>query len=558
MSVLGKLWKIKNNKSDLPTLEKLLENRNILSRKDKIDFLRADFDAENHSPFLFRDMNKAVARIQTAIKNGEKIIVFGDYDVDGISGTAIVVHVIHSLGGTISYRLPHRVNDGYGLNKSFISEFKNLGLGLLITVDCGVSCAEEVALAQEYGIDVIVTDHHAIPEQMPDRAYAILHPLHRQENYPFRFLTGAGVALKLGQALLEKSDRGDHAVEHDLIVKFASLGTVADMGPLYGENRSIVKKGLALLRDSEWKGLKYLKKHSGIDEGEEVTSTSVGYRLAPRINAAGRISTPYLALQLLLKNDESAEKLAEKLDDLNRKRQVMTSKALDIAEQILDNQLQNELLLVAHSDQWHSGILGLLAGRLAEKYYRPTIIMEDRGTELVGSARSPESFSLIQALTEQKRILSHFGGHRQAAGFSLPKEHLAEFIKNIQNYAKNTIDKSSLQPHINIDCELNFSELDEDFYSEIKDLEPFGMENEEPVFLLSGVSPLTPKLVGNNQNHLKFTAGKNGKTINAIGFNLGKFYDRLIKKESIDIVCSLGVNRYLDRADLQIKVLDFN
>lgn len=558
MSVLGKLWKIKNTKKDLPTLELLLENRNILTRKEKIDFLKADFDTENHSPFLFRDMNKAVNRIYEAIKTGEKIIVFGDYDVDGISATAIVVHVIKRLGGTVSYRLPHRVNDGYGLNKTFIEEFKDIGLNLLITVDCGISCANEVELAKGYGIDVIISDHHAIPERFPDQAYAILHPLQRIENYPFRYLTGAGVALKLGQALLERSDLENIAEENDLILKFASLGTVADLGPLYGENRTIVKKGLTLLSNSEWKGLKYLKKYSGIEDGHEVTSSTIGYRLAPRINAAGRIGTPYVALQLLLKNDEDAEKLAEKLDQLNRKRQVMTAKALELAEQVLDVQIQEELMLVAHSDQWHTGILGLLAGRLAEKYFRPTIIMEDRGHELVGSARSPETFSMIQALTEQKKLLSHFGGHQQAAGFSIKKEYLAEFIKNIQNYAKNTIDKNTLKPHLNIDCEISFSEIDEDFYTEIKELEPFGMENDEPIFLLRNVTPLSPKLVGNNQNHIKFTASRDGRSLNAIGFNLGGYFDRLIKKRTIDIVCSLGVNRYLDREDLQIKVIDYN
>lgn len=557
MSVLGKLWKIKNSKQQVQTLEKLLENRNILSKKEKISFLRADFESENHSPFLFRDMNKAVNRIYEAIKKGEKIIVFGDYDVDGISGTAIVVHVIKALGGTVSYRLPHRVNDGYGLNKTFVEEFKEIELGVLITVDCGISCANEVSLARDYGIDTIVTDHHSIPEKMPDAAYAILHPLHKNENYPFKHLTGAGVALKLGQALLEKSELENREFHGELIVKFASLGTVADLGPLYGENRTIVKRGLDLLGSSDWKGLMYLKKYSGIETGHEVTSTSIGYRLAPRINAAGRIGTPYVALQLLLKNDEEAETLAEKLDQLNRKRQVMTAKALEIAEQVLDSQLQEELMLVAHSDQWHTGILGLLAGRLAEKYYRPTIIMEDRGDELVGSARSPENFSMIQALTEQKRLLSHFGGHKQAAGFSIKRENLEEFIKNIQNYAKNTIDKSTLKPHLNIDCELDFDEVDEDLYADIKDLEPFGMENDEPVFLIKGVMPTSPKLVGTNQNHVKFSAQQNGKTINAIGFNLGKFYDQLIKKDSIDIVCSLGVNRYLDKEDLQLKIIDF-
>ncbi|MBU2524409.1 DHH family phosphoesterase, partial [Patescibacteria group bacterium] len=340
-------------------------------------------------------------------------------------------------------------------------------------------------------------------------------------------------------------------------IAFATLGTVADLGALQGENRSLVKKGLKLLQKSEWKGLKYLKQYSGISDEDEMTSHCIGYRLAPRINAAGRIDSPYLALKLLLSNDDEAEQLAEKLDQLNSERQVMTAKALEKAERLLDSQLQNEVLLVIVSDEWHAGILGLLAGRLSEKYYRPAIVIEEREDELIGSARSIESFNIIQAIGEESGLLSHFGGHHQAAGFTLKKEHKDEFISNIQNYARNTINWSTLKPTLHIDCKVNFSEVDRDFYEEIKELEPYGTENDEPVFLIEGLTVKYPKKVGAEQNHLKFSACANGRYLNAIGFNLGKHFDDLLNKETIDVVCSVGINKWNGNETLQLKVLDF-
>ncbi|MBU2524858.1 DHH family phosphoesterase, partial [Patescibacteria group bacterium] len=264
MSVSDKVWKIKNTDNNVLTLEKLLKNRNIVTPEQKIEFLRSEFEKLNNSPFLFKDMKKTIGRIHKAIENEERIIIFGDYDVDGISSTAILVHVLNRLGAKVSYRLPHRVKDGYGLSESFIKEFIENDIKLLITVDCGITCLKEVTMAKENGIDVVITDHHTIPAEMPDDAYSILHPLQKTSGYPFPYLTGAGVALKLGQALLIESDLEDSGPDSDLIIAFATLGTVADLGALQGENRSLVKKGLKLLQKSEWKGLKYLKQYSGI------------------------------------------------------------------------------------------------------------------------------------------------------------------------------------------------------------------------------------------------------------------------------------------------------
>ncbi|MBD3328564.1 single-stranded-DNA-specific exonuclease RecJ, partial [Candidatus Peregrinibacteria bacterium] len=464
MSLLGKIWKIKNQDPKLSISEKILANRGLISPEEIDKFFKLSYKKGMHNPFLMKGMESAVNRIKKAIQNEERMMIFGDYDVDGISGTAILYHSLKLRGAKVSYRLPHRVEHGYGLNNDFIDEFEKLDVKLLVTVDCGISCKEQIKYAKEKNIDVIITDHHTIPEEFPDDAYAILHPNQPGCDYPFKGLTGAGVAYKLATALIK--DHFDTKLReqyvHDLL-DLASLGTVADLGPLVGENRIIVKYGLDALQNTRWQGLNYLKNLAGIEPTDKLDINTIGFRLGPRINAAGRIDDPYYALQLLLQDtdDEKAKTLAEHLDNLNTKRQKMVLDALEQLEERLQTREKKNQIIVAWDKDWHVGILGLLAAKCVEKYNVPAIIMQDFGDYLVGSSRGPEWFNLVEALTKHSDLLENFGGHIQAAGFTIPKSRVEQFNAKMKAYAHAIIENTDWRPTLEIDAEIKEEEIEE-------------------------------------------------------------------------------------------------
>ncbi|NIA02031.1 MAG: single-stranded-DNA-specific exonuclease RecJ [Nitrospirae bacterium] len=542
MSVLGKKWIIKNSDESKNTFDKILENRGLL-----------DDDKEEktlHDPFLFKDMNRVIARIKEAIDKKERVVVFGDYDVDGITGTAILVHVLKKLGANVSYRLPHRVDDGYGLSEKFIDELTGLDVKLLITTDCGISCEKEIAKAAKQGMETIVTDHHTIPEKgVPSKAIGILHPKDPKSQYPFKGLTGAGVALKLAQALMPAEE------SFSPLIDLAALGTVADLGSLKGENWYIVKKGLENLMNTKWVGLKKIMELADI---KEMSSSSIGYRIAPRINAAGRIGNPYLALSLLLQEEvsEKVNKLGDELEALNTKRKEMTFEAQNQAELLID---KNNLpyIIMVESPDWHVGIIGLIAGRMAEKYMRPSIIMQDFGDTLVASARSRDSFDIIEAITKHKDLLISFGGHAQAAGFNLKKANLQKFKRAIEKEAKAKLKNKNLKPTLEIDCRIDSKEISMNFIKELNKLSPFGIGNTQPVFILSGIEPQFIQQVGKEKQHLKFSTRINDKEISTIAFRMGEFADEMRRHRKIDVVFHLEKNVWRYKEQLQLQMLDF-
>ncbi len=506
-----------------------------------------------------KGMDKAVERIIKAIKKDERVMIFGDYDVDGISGTAILVHALKLLGGKVSYRLPHRVNDGYGLSSTFIEEFEKLEVKLLITVDCGISCKDQIDLASQRGIDVIITDHHMIPECIPDKAYAILHPGQPGCAYPFKGLTGAGVAYKLACALItDQCNSEDRENYIYALLDLASLGTVADLGPLIDENRIIVKYGLQALQDTKWQGLEYLKEQAGLEPQAKIDINTIGFCIGPRINAAGRIDNPYYALQLLLydKRDEKAKIIAEHLENLNRRRQKMVADALEqLEERVKDDQDANSLIM-AWDENWHVGILGLLAAKCVEKHNAPTVIMQDFGDELVGSSRGPEWFDLVEALTAHQHLLKTFGGHTQAAGFTVSKEHLDEFSKCMHEYARDKLEHTDWKPTIEIDCELTDEDIEEGFVNFLEQMEPFGMGNKQPLFLIRNVSIDDVRKVGKEQNHLHFKVQTPTKRLSVIGFKLGEHEPYLRDHRTIDLVCYLERNEWKGISKLQLRAVD--
>ncbi len=543
MSILGKKWIIKNTSSHLSTLEKILENREVTLHEE----------LTLHDPYLFKDMEKAVARIDQALDNQERIIIFGDYDVDGITAAAILVHTLKKLNANISYRLPNRLKDGYGLSEKFIDEFIEKEVKLIITVDCGISCYDAIKKAKENGIDAIITDHHTIPKNIPEHAVAIIHPK-LDNNYPYPELTGAGVSLKLAQALLK-----DEQELFTSLIDLASLGTVADLGPLTGENRFIVKKGLEVLAQTKWVGLKKIMNIALVKESDELDTNTIGFRIAPRINAAGRIGDPYIALSLLLEESENdkVNLLGSRLENLNIERQQMTESALNEAIESLQMDHNDPPILIAEHPDWHVGILGLIASKLAEKYGRPAIIMQDFGDMLVASGRSPGYFNITEALEFCKEYLVSYGGHAQAAGFNLKKENLINFRAKLYQYALQKMQNIDTKPVLEIDCELSENEMHLDFLTEIEQLKPFGIANKTPTFLIHKVEPLFIDQVGKAKEHLKFSIKSENKNIDVIAFQMGQYAEEIRDHRQIDLVFHLDRNKWNDRENLQIRALDF-
>jgi single-stranded-DNA-specific exonuclease len=560
MSVLGKKWKINNNDPDLSVKDKILKIKGLTDPDDLASFLKPDFKKDFNDPYLLKGMDRAVKRVYEAVQNHERIIVYGDYDVDGISAAAIMVITLQHLGASVSYRLPHRLEDGYGLSDKFIDEFKEIGVGLLITVDCGISNADEIKRAKEKGIDVIITDHHKIPRNYPDSAYEVLHPLRKDSSYPYKWLTGAGVAFKFAHALLEKDghEQEDNSLIFSLL-DLASLGTVADCGPITGENRLIVKKGLEMLPRTKWEGLKFLQEMARVDLTQPLNTFTIGFQIAPRINAAGRIDSPYYALQLLIqgKKTQTAKRLAEKLEELNLKRQKMMRDAFAEAEERV-KKTENEKIYIEYDKNWHVGIIGLVAGKISDKYMRPAIVMQDFGDYLVASARSPKFFDVIEAITGMSQYLDNFGGHAQAAGFSIKKENLKPFVKEMRKYTESVLSTCDLKPTLDIDCEINPDELTWETLEFLESLEPYGVANEKPVFLIKNAQVDSVRNIGKKANHISFKVSKDGKSLRSIGFNMGKFVDYARTHRSLDVVFQLQRNKWKGKNSIEMKLVDFS
>lgn len=548
MSILGKKWLIKNSDKVLSHIDKLRQNRGLFNIEEEKVF---------HDPFLFTDMRKAVDRINKAILENERIIVFGDYDVDGITGTAILIHILKRLEANVSYRIPNRSDDGYGLSEKFIDEFIEKDVKLIISVDCGISCFNEIKKAKENGIDTIITDHHTVPKKIPT-ALSIIHP--RIDNkYPFDGLTGSGVAFKLAHGLIKEHFPEQEEELLDTLTDLASLGTVADLGPLKGENRLIVKKGLKSLQNTNWVGLKEIMNIALVKNDDKVDTITIGFRIAPRINAAGRIGDPYTALQLLLQEEQNpkVQALGRKLEELNNERQEMTKTSLDQVRAHFQNFSELPKIFIAESPDWHVGILGLVAGRLVEKHGRPAIIMQDFGDMLVASVRSPEYFNVIEALTACSEHLTGFGGHAQAAGFNIEKSKLPAFKRDINKFVESKLKNTDQKPVLEIDCHLKKNEISFDFLEEIEKLEPFGAANSQPTFLLSELEPLYISQVGKEGNHLKFSISVGGGDLKVIAFNMGEYADDLRRHRKVDLVFTLERNRWKSKDYLQLRALDF-
>ena len=506
-----------------------------------------------HNPFLFNDMETACCRIIRAINEKEKITVYGDYDVDGITSVSVLTDFLASCGAVCDYYIPDRFSEGYGLNILAVNRLARNGTKLLITVDCGISSIGEVEFAKTQKLDVIITDHHSCKEEIP-KAAAVINPKRKDSTYPFSELAGVGVAFKLVLALAKKLGMS----AKDVFMKYSDLvavGTVADVVSLLGENRIIVDRGIKAIETAQNLGIKALLEVSGCAE-KEITASLIAFSLSPRINAAGRMENASLAVQLFkAKSYPEALELARRLDELNRLRQQTEHKIFEEASALADLQ-ENPLVYVLTAKDWHNGVIGIVASKLCEKLGKPCILLSLEKGKYKGSGRSIEGFNLFDALSECEELLTAFGGHALAAGLTISEENIPEFTKRINAYAKKHITSDMLIPKLMIDCAISPSHITLEWANALKKLEPFGSGNEIPVFSMEGVKILSANAIGADGKHLALRIEKDGVTANAVWFGMGAVKNELSAFSTANIAFTLNINTYNGSQSVQLIIKD--
>ena len=539
-----------------PLLAQLLVNRGLTTVEQADRFINGG--GADSAPFTMRGMNQAVSRIRRAIRTKEKIVVYGDFDVDGITATAVLTETLQALGAVVQPYIPNRFSEGYGLNNAALSTLADEGTNLIVTVDCGIRSPAEVVHAHRVGMDIIVTDHHSVGPALPE-AVAVVNP--KQDNcaYGFRALAGVGVAFKLAQALLRVNQKvplvGSVDLEESDLLDLVALGTVADLVPLEGENRELVRRGLPVLREMRRPGIRALVELTGI-AAERIVSSTIGYSLGPRLNAAGRLDDAIRSYELLTCRDVAqAVQLAEHLDQTNRERQRQTYLAMDLARaQILESQ-EEHLLIAAHED-FPSGIVGLVAGRLVEEFYRPAIVVELGKTDCRASARSIEEFDITGALDLCSDLLIRYGGHAAAAGFTADKGNLPVLVSRLRHIAREKLAGQALRPSVQVDVEVPLSMMDWDTLEQIEKWEPFGIGNPYPLFMSRHLTVRNPRSVGAEGQHLKLSLYDGHTTREAIGFGMGSLLADIAALASVDAVFSLERNEWNGDERLQLRLED--
>jgi single-stranded-DNA-specific exonuclease len=533
---------------------KVLLNRGISQIEEAKNFLNPNLNGL-YDPFSLKDMEKGVDKVIQALKENEKMMIFGDYDVDGITSTSLMYLVLNKLGAQISYYLPNRLVEGYGLSEEGILEAERRGVKLIISVDCGVTAVNEVDFAREKGIECIITDHHEPAETLP-KAWAIINPKQEGEEYKGKELSGVGVAFKFAQAIYRKLGQDEKELEEHL--DLVALGTAADIVPLIGENRILTRFGLSQVAKTSKPGLKSLIFISGL-MGKEIGTGQVVFVLAPRINAVGRLGDAERAIKLLTTKDERlASEIARILDNENRKRKNIDEKTLEQALELVEEgvDLKKDKAIVLASTGWHQGVIGIVASRIAERFYRPTIMISIDGDEGRGSARSIPGFHLFDALKECENLLLKYGGHKYAAGLSISSKEIDAFKDRFKQISANRLRDDDLIPKLCVDAEIELEEINDELLSTLELFAPFGPGNLKPVFATRELEIAEePYIVGNN--HLRLKVRKNGVVMDAIGFNLGDFAKPLaMRGTSVDLAYVVEVNIWNGNTKIQMRLKD--
>jgi len=538
-----------SNSSIPPLIVQLLFNRGLKEPAQLASFLTGDISLSS-SPLLLPDMHKAVARIYQALLSGEPIAIYGDYDADGITATALLVQGLSALGGTVIPYIPHRLTEGYGLKTAALENLRQQGIGLVVTVDCGITSLSEVKRARKMGLDIVITDHHTpLPEIPP--AVAIVNPKLAGSAYPFTELTGAGVAFKLLQALYQSVGREEQL---EALVDLAAVGTVADMSPLLGENRYLVKEGLIQMNRSPRLGIRALIEQAGLSGGS-LDAECISWVIAPRLNAAGRMENAMASYKLLMTDSPTeARRLARWLEQKNAERQKLTASTVARARQQVLSQGISPLLVASDGD-YFLGIAGLVASRLADEFYRPTLVVRTGEKVSSGSCRSIPEFNIIAALTESRHLLSQFGGHSQAAGFTLPTRNLPRLEETLLNLATDQLRGVDLRPTIDIDAEVALPDLGGDTFQMTQQLAPFGRGNPLPTYLSRRVEVMDCRTMGNGGEHLRFRLGQGGTRWDGVAFRLGNYLADVAP--ALDIVYNLEIDRWRGKETLRLNIMDF-
>ncbi len=502
-----------------------------------------------HSPLLLKDMQKAVDRICREIDKGGRIIVYGDYDVDGVTSTSLLFDFLRGLGAQVEYYIPDRFEEGYGLNMNTAKVLCDCSPSLIVTVDNGISAVEEIKYINSRGIDVIITDHHECRDILP-LAYAVINPKQPDCSYPFKFLAGVGVVFKLVQALSAAVEGQDSQAFRYL--DLVCIGTIADIVPLTDENRILVKYGLEALAQTRNPGLKVLCHVAGV---EDINTWAVGYMLSPRLNAAGRLGDAGRAVELLTAGgDKNVFEIAEELDRENRNRQDIEAQLLEqVTEKIEEEGLDKNDILVIDGDNWHHGVIGIAASRITERYNKPCILIAFEGDTGKGSGRSVEGFNLFEALTGCSHLLDKFGGHELAGGLTIRRECLAEFKNQINRMAGLLKARAHMADIIRIDARATCSLLTLESVSELKLLEPYGPGNPRPLFCMEKLRISSMRAVGGGK-HLKMVLDERGTKVDAIGFRMGEMIEKLKGLDLLDIICTPEINRYAGRTTVQLNL----
>lgn len=551
----SKVWNVRGGgkiiESQETLIQTLLSNRNILD-SDREAFFSSSYTRDIHDPYSMYDMEKAVERVMRAIRNKERIVVYGDYDADGITSTAIMVETLTALGAHVIPYLPHRYDDGYGLNGSVLQQMSS-EFEVLITVDCGVSNSAEVGMLASLHKDVIIVDHHEIPEVLPS-AYAILHPRHPQGSYSWGHLCGAGTSWKFAQALFRHAASSfvNDPDREKWLLDIVMIGTIADVMPLLGENRAIVRFGKEVLMRTKHLGIAALLQESRID-ASVITAEDIAFRIVPLLNAAGRIGHPQSALNALVaQTPEQAQVEVKKLVQLNNERRTLTKKMMDEAHIEIDHDLP---FVFIHNALWPAGIVGLVAGRLASQFKKPAFVLGGHSSlsHAVGSARGGGKGNIMSALETVRHHTIKLGGHKGAAGFSVLPEKLEEMKEGLQEYF--TAQSADSSPVIHeADTEISSHIVSWDTAHELEKFQPFGEGNKAPFFVLKGLRVLECRTVGKSSDHIKAKLLVGDREIDAIGFGLGDQAKDL--KDTVDVLASIGVNEFRGRESLELRLVD--
>ena len=528
-------------------IAKILNARSITDMTVVKKYFSDEYE-EGYDPFLMHDMQKAVDRINEAIENEEKILVYGDYDADGITSTVLLVETLISMGANVSSYIPNRFEEGYGPNKEAFTKIINSGISLIITVDNGIAGVEEVDLANELGCDVIVTDHHKIQDTMPN-AYAIIHPEHPDGNYPFKKLAGVGVAFKLAHALLE--------IFPDFLLDLVAIGTIADMVSITDENRIFVKQGLELINEDPRIGLKMLLELSGIDT--KIDEQTVGFYIAPKLNSIGRMDSAKLGLTFLMAEEPvTARALAEQIEQYNIQRKQVTEDIVKDVISKIENSEKKQKNVIMVSGEYHEGVLGIVASNIVEKYQKPVFIMNEKEGVLKGSARSIFDFNIYVAMNKISDLFLAFGGHTLAAGFSFEKSNFEKIEEFLDNEFEEFKQNNDLKANKNIDIVTSLEDISYQFINSLDALKPYGMDFEKPTILIENAMVLNKAYFGSEKQYLRLTIADEVGNLDCITFKDSATFDKVEKNDIIDLLCNIDKNNFNGRTKLQAHIIDIH